>query len=78
MLTSFAAREKAIIDNILKRYGNLVNFATQRITDKASTGQAAYNSMAMDLETQSFVHTSTVCFKPHQQNSLTRPTDESN
>lgn len=33
----------------------LVVIATDRITSKASVGQAAHNSMAMQLETQNLV-----------------------
>lgn len=48
-------QEGKIIAEILRSYRDLVNFATEPITNKSSTGQASYNSMAMDLETQNLV-----------------------
>ncbi|KAL1845389.1 hypothetical protein Daus18300_014554 [Diaporthe australafricana] len=48
-------QEGRIIAEILRSYRDLVNFATEPITNKTSTGQASYNSMAMDLETQNLI-----------------------
>lgn len=54
-LTTSLDQEGKIIAEILTSYRDLVNFATEPITNKTSTGQASYNSMAMDLETQTLV-----------------------
>ena len=40
---------------MLERFRNLILVTTERITNKASTGQAAYHSMTMDVETQGMV-----------------------
>lgn len=52
---SLLDQEGKIIAEILTSYRDLVNYATEPITNKTSTGQASYNSMAMDLETQVLV-----------------------
>ncbi|KAG6364254.1 hypothetical protein INS49_005853 [Diaporthe citri] len=52
---SLLDQEGKIIAEILTSYRDLVNFATEPITNKTSTGQASYNSMAMDLETQTLI-----------------------
>lgn len=52
---SLLDQEGKIIAEILRSYRDLVNFATEPITNKSSTGQASYNSMAMDLETQNLI-----------------------
>ncbi|KAK2604081.1 hypothetical protein N8I77_007040 [Diaporthe amygdali] len=52
---SLLDQEGKIIAEILRSYRDLVNFATEPITNKTSTGQASYNSMAMDLETQNLI-----------------------
>lgn len=57
LTTALEDQEGKIIAEILRSYRDLVNFATEPITNKSSTGQASYNSMAMDLETQSLVST---------------------
>ncbi|KAF3769737.1 hypothetical protein M406DRAFT_66210 [Cryphonectria parasitica EP155] len=53
--TSLMFREGETIAEILQAYQKLVAIATDRITNKASIGQAAHNSMAMQLETQRLV-----------------------
>lgn len=48
-------REGETVAEILQAYHALVLIATDRITNKASIGHAAHNSMAMQLETQRLV-----------------------
>lgn len=59
MLTRFCSactdREGETIAEILQAYRALVLISTERINNKASIGQAAHNSMAMQLETQRLV-----------------------
>lgn len=60
-------REGETIAQILQAYRQLVLLSTERITNKVSIGQAAHNSMAMQLETQAlvrdllFLHTHDPC-----------------
>lgn len=51
-------REEKTISEILQAYRALVRIATERISNRASIGQAAQNSMAMQLETQRLVGSS--------------------
>ncbi|KAJ9136853.1 hypothetical protein NKR23_g9495 [Pleurostoma richardsiae] len=53
--TNLLDREGRVIADVLQRFRNLTMLATDRITNKASTGTAAYHSMAMDLETQGMI-----------------------
>ncbi|CAN8096794.1 unnamed protein product [Discula destructiva] len=53
--TSLMFREGETIAEILQAYHALVLIATDRITNKASIGHAAHNSMAMQLETQRLI-----------------------
>ena len=48
-------REEKIIADVLERFRNLILVTTERITNKASIGQAAYHSMTIDIETQGMV-----------------------
>jgi len=51
----YVDREGRIVAEILERYRNMMLVATARITNRANTGQAAYNSMHMDIETRGLV-----------------------
>lgn len=55
MLKIDADREGETIAQILQAYRHLVLLSGERITNKVSIGQAAHNSMAMQLETQALV-----------------------
>lgn len=54
---AYTDREGETIAEILQAYRQLILISTDRITNKASVGQAAHNSMAMQLETQRLVRT---------------------
>ncbi|KAJ4391695.1 hypothetical protein N0V93_005315 [Gnomoniopsis smithogilvyi] len=53
--SSLMFREGETVAEILQAYHALVLIATDRITNKASIGHAAHNSMAMQLETQRLI-----------------------
>jgi hypothetical protein len=51
-------REQRIIADLLHRFSNLVVLATEPLGSAPSTGQAAYNSLAMEIQTRGMVSSS--------------------
>ncbi|KAH8902515.1 hypothetical protein BR93DRAFT_972581 [Coniochaeta sp. PMI_546] len=52
---SLRDREERLIAEILANFRNLVMLATEPIGSSASAGQAAYSSMAMEIETKGLI-----------------------
>lgn len=50
-------RENRIVADILSHFRDLVILATHPVNNTASAGQAAYSSMAMEIETKGLVST---------------------
>ncbi len=48
-------REGRIVADILERFRNLVLVSTTRVSNRSSTGQAAFNSMHIAMETRGLV-----------------------
>jgi len=48
-------REGRIVAEILERFRSLVLIATTRVSNRTNVGQAAFNSMHIDLETRGLV-----------------------
>jgi len=53
--TNLLDREGRIVADILERYRNVMLVATERISNRSNAGEAAYNSMHMDMETRGLV-----------------------
>jgi len=53
--TNLLDREGRIVADILERYRNVMLVATERISNRSNAGEAAYNSMHMDMETRGLI-----------------------
>ncbi|MDA4133869.1 MAG: mediator of RNA polymerase II transcription subunit 22 [Thaumarchaeota archaeon] len=54
-MAALTDREGRIVAEILERFRNLMMAGTERVTPNASPGDAAFNSMRMDMEANGLV-----------------------